>query len=182
MPDGILQVEYRSIPGFPEWYRVGSDGTVWTKLVRGSWRHHRLGEWRQLKAGRTDRGYHTVFIRGVAADKPKSNHVHRLVLLAFVGERPDGMHTRHLNGNPGDSRLVNLAYGTPAENQADRIPHGRSNRGERHGRAKLSDDGVRELKRRLAAGESRTALAAELGVSYETVRDIDNGKRWAHVV
>lgn len=50
--------------------------------------------------------------------------VHQLVLLAFVGQRPAGMVTRHLDGNAADSRLCNLAYGTPAENSQDAVRHG----------------------------------------------------------
>ena len=52
-------------------------------------------------------------------------YVHQLVMLAFVGPYPPGMEIRHLNGDPEDNRLENLAYGTKAENAADRIAHGR---------------------------------------------------------
>ena len=50
--------------------------------------------------------------------------VHRAVLLAFVGPLPEGMHTRHLNGNPLDNRLCNLKYDTVAENMRDKRRHG----------------------------------------------------------
>jgi hypothetical protein len=50
--------------------------------------------------------------------------VHRLVTEAFIGPRPNGHQTRHLNGNPNDNRLSNLTYGTPSENNLDRTAHG----------------------------------------------------------
>jgi hypothetical protein len=50
--------------------------------------------------------------------------VHSLVILAFVGPRPDGEQVRHLNGNPADNRLTNLAYGTQSQNQQDSLRHG----------------------------------------------------------
>lgn len=50
--------------------------------------------------------------------------VHRLVGEAFIGPRPDGLDTRHLNGNSEDNRIENLTYGTKRENQADSIRHG----------------------------------------------------------
>jgi hypothetical protein len=50
--------------------------------------------------------------------------VHRIIMRAFVGPRPAGMETRHLNGDPADNRLVNLKYGTPSENALDRVRHG----------------------------------------------------------
>ena len=52
------------------------------------------------------------------------HHVHRLVTAAFIGPLPEGWHTRHINGNPIDNRLENLTYGTPSENQQDRLRHG----------------------------------------------------------
>ncbi|EOM78090.1 hypothetical protein DW322_11330 [Rhodococcus rhodnii] len=51
--------------------------------------------------------------------------VHRLVLEAFVGEQPEGRNeVRHLDGNPANNRVENLAYGTHAENVADMLEHG----------------------------------------------------------
>ncbi len=50
--------------------------------------------------------------------------VHRLVLLAFKGPRPDGQYCRHLNGVPTDNRLANLAWGTKSENTFDKVGHG----------------------------------------------------------
>ena len=54
----------------------------------------------------------------------QSRAVHHLVLLAFVGPKPGGMVTRHLNGDPGDNRLTNLVYGTQSENMYDKVAHG----------------------------------------------------------
>ncbi len=51
--------------------------------------------------------------------------VHRLVLRAFRGKCPPGMVCRHLNGNPADNRLRNLAWGTPKQNGEDRAEHAR---------------------------------------------------------
>lgn len=50
--------------------------------------------------------------------------VHHLVAEAFLGPRPEGLLIRHLNGDGGDNRAENLAYGTHAENAADAIRHG----------------------------------------------------------
>lgn len=50
--------------------------------------------------------------------------VHQLVAEAFIGPRPDGQEVRHLNGDPADNRVQNLAYGTRSQNVADAIRHG----------------------------------------------------------
>lgn len=55
----------------------------------------------------------------------RSVKVHRLVLLAFVGPA-DGRQCRHLNGMRSDNRLANLAWGSAAENEADKVRHGKS--------------------------------------------------------
>lgn len=64
----------------------------------------------------TPQGYKTVSVD----EKPVK--VHRLVLEAFIG--PSNLITRHLDGNPANNVLSNLAWGTPAENSADMRVHG----------------------------------------------------------
>lgn|SRR5215203_451222 len=54
----------------------------------------------------------------------KSLYVHVLVARAFIGPKEPGPLTRHLDGNPANNRLDNLAYGTSSENQYDSIAHG----------------------------------------------------------
>ena len=53
-----------------------------------------------------------------------SRRVHQLVLEAFVGPRPEGMLTRHIDGDRTNNALGNLAYGTASENMRDRVDHG----------------------------------------------------------
>lgn len=74
---------------------------------------------------RDPKGYYRINA-AVPGDGHRRGHlVHRLVLEAFVGPCPDGMETRHLNGDPGDNRLSNIVWGTSAENSQDVLRHGR---------------------------------------------------------
>lgn len=53
-------------------------------------------------------------------------------------------------------------------------------RGENNPRAKLTEDMVREIRRR-AATEPKGALAREYGVARSNVQFIVSGSSWAHV-
>ena len=50
--------------------------------------------------------------------------VHRLVLIAFTGAPPAGMHALHGDGDPTNNRLTSLRWGTPSENSLDAVRHG----------------------------------------------------------
>lgn len=50
--------------------------------------------------------------------------VHHLVLEAFVGPRPMGMETRHLDGDATNNDISNIRWGTRGENNLDRVAHG----------------------------------------------------------
>lgn len=50
--------------------------------------------------------------------------VHQLVLEAFVGPRPPGALTRHINDDGMDNRLTNLRWGTTRENVEDAFLNG----------------------------------------------------------
>lgn len=78
--------------------------------------------------------------------------VHRLVLEAFIGPCPKGMVACHGKGGIGDNSIRNLCWGTPSKNLgADKRRDGTMQRGERNGRAVLSDadiDMIRDMYNR----------------------------------
>lgn len=62
---------------------------------------------RTLKQQTHSRGYKVLLL----GSRNGPHLVHRLVLAAFVGPCPDGMEVRHLDGDPANNSLGNLAYG-----------------------------------------------------------------------
>lgn len=57
----------------------------------------------------------------------KKKRIHVLVAEAFLGPRPEGAtDVRHLDGNPGNPVVTNLAYGTRSDNMCDATAHGRN--------------------------------------------------------
>ncbi len=113
--------------------------------------------------------------------KSKTVFVHRLVLEAFVGPRPPGMECRHLNDNPADNRLSNLAWGTRKENMADKVRNGRPFRGERVPWSKLTNDKVLEARRLYREGWEWPALAEHCGVAESTIQMAVHGHSWKHL-
>lgn len=65
--------------------------------------------------------------------------LHRIIWESFHGPIPDGAYVRHLNDDPHDNRLANLAIGTSKQNAQDRGTNGHQRYGEAHPHAKYSD-------------------------------------------
>lgn len=108
--------------------------------------------------------------------------VHKLVALAFVGERPSPKHqVCHVNGDRTDNRAVNLRWGTAKENSEDRDRHGKTARGTANGRSKLTPDQVSEIKAQLAVGATNKGLARLYGVAPSTIKQIRRGETWTSV-
>jgi hypothetical protein len=121
-------------------------------------------------------GYHVVNIGHVKIRR------HTLVCEAFHGERPaPGFHVRHLDGYPANNHPDNLAWGTPTQNGADTIAHGRTTRGEKNHHAILTHDQAQEAWDRYKAGESALSVALDLGVSAACIHDIAKRRTWPEI-
>ena len=123
--------------------------------------------------------YHTVNIR--RAGRAANIKVHRLVAAAFLGPSPfPKAHVRHLDGDPLNNHVSNLAWGSASDNMQDMVRHGRTLRGTRSPHAKLTDDKVREiLALRGKMGQKR--IARQFGVSRTLVKQILAGEGWPGV-
>ncbi len=120
--------EHMPIPGFPG-YRVTDDGRVFS--TASNWRGKRE---REMAQDTNSHGYPSV--RLTTATGRARMVVHRLVAAAYLPFRPSALHEiRHLNGDRADSQASNLAWGTRADNAADREIHGRTSRGVAHSEA-----------------------------------------------
>ncbi len=178
IPGGALGVEYRTVEGF-EWYAVGNDGSVWSSLTKGSGR--RSDAWWRMKPYSSSSSGH----RSIALRKDGRYHkilVHRLVLLTFIGQPPDGKpNALHKFGDPTDNRLSGLYWGDQEDNSRDSETHGTMCVGEKHPGAKLTSEKVREIRRLHSEGVSRDLLAEQFGVSGRYITSLANREKWRHV-
>jgi len=173
------QVEYRDIDGHPG-YQVGNDGSVWRT------RNLRTGKTRkEVHFTINDKGYRRVCLTRPGG-KRQWWFSHRLVLWAFVGPCPRNCETRHLDGNPANNAVDNLAWGTRQENLEDKKRHGtyfgRGRAfGEKNGSAKLTENIVREIRKMHADGIRRKDIAAAFRIHRSTVLDVTTGRYWGWV-
>ena len=105
-------------------------------------------------------------------------YVHVLVWEETNGPVPHGQQIMHTCDNPACYLLEHLRLGTQAENIADRDAKGRTARGEKNGRAKLTYADVDDIRNALAVGESQRRIAERYGVAHCTIGRINRGDGW----
>jgi len=169
---------WKSIAGLEGAYEISPFGSVASLPRKGRPRRRMLKPWLDT-AGRP---MVTLYLRG------KQTHllVSHLVADAFLLPKgPTDQVLRHLNDNPADNRIENLAWGTYSDNQRDAICNGkhRASKGIANGMAKLTEDDVRGI-RRLYETENflMRELALRFGVATGTVCQIISQRAWRHVV
>lgn len=119
---------------------------------------------------------------GVQLRRPEGGtvkrYVHRLVAAHVHGEGGDGQEVRHLDGDRFNNRHDNLAWGTRAENHADKRRHGTSPQGERNPMARLTRAAVAEMRHARTTGETYRAIGERFGVSTMTAYRAVKEQSW----
>jgi len=122
-------------------------------------------------------GHQYVLIRlGGRASPARRLRSHHAVLLTYVGPRPLGAVGRHLNDDPSDNTVGNLAWGTRLDNARDRQGNRGYERGEDKPNARLTWEQVDAIRR-----DPRVSriVGREYGVSHTAIQRIRRGERWA---
>jgi len=119
------------------------------------------------------KGYHYFGSNGTR------NFIHREMYRIFNEVSIDGKVIRHTCDNPSCINPFHLKSGTHADNVRDRVKRGRSAIGENHGRHKLTEEQVREIKDRNDI--SGKEFARRFGVDKMVIYRIRHGKYWKHV-
>jgi len=114
---------------------------------------------------------------------------HRAAYELFFGD-PGALQVNHRCGNRRCCNPDHLYAGTQQQNHADSIKHGThfpppfvcgNKVGNQHGHSPLTEEMVRDIRKRRAAGERGIDLAVKLKVSPNLICSIYKRKTWAWV-
>lgn len=173
---------WKDIPGYEGLYQASTEGQIrslrrWV-VYKGAKCKGRWHEGKVLKPGNTGNYLMVDLSRNGCA---VYRSVASLVLLTFVGPKPDGMECCHNNGNGKDNSYWNLRYGTHIENEADKEVHGTRSHfgpsGDANGGSKLTDQQVIEIRSLPKPGYGYKVkwmmyLAKKYSVSYQNIQGV----------
>lgn len=177
----VGSVRGRSTPDVAGKHKQGID-MVDESVARRFWPKVRHGDgcW-EWQGCRSHRGYGRIQVDG------RPHEAHRIAFQLVLGNIPSGLFVCHHCDNPPCVRPDHLFLGTCADNHADMVQKGRGPvfpanaqyaKGEKHGKAILSDLQVFAIRQLLSTGRTQSSIAAEFGVCTATIGHIKTGRRW----
>lgn len=134
---------------------------------------------RHTNLGGSNGAYSRVLV-GTRATGRKHVYAHRLVWETLNQPLLPGQCVLHRCDNPKCINPEHLFVGTQADNMKDMASKGRGGapRGAKHLSAKLTEE---QAKYVLASSANSSALAKELGVTYQTIYALRTGITWKHL-
>lgn len=109
--------------------------------------------------------------------------VHRLVYnLAHPDEDITNLFIRHRCDNPSCINPEHLESGTPQDNTDDMISKERNAKGSKHGRSKLTEGQILQIRHLYSFGNiTYKELGRIYNIDFSTVGKIIKKRRWSHV-
>lgn len=152
----------------------------WKKVSKNGPAHPTLGKCWVWTGGGDSNGYGSFRVVG-----DKRCKAHRYSWMVHNGQITESDNVCHKCDNPVCVNPAHLFLGSHADNQADKTSKGRQAIGVRHGRAKLTERDVLNIRSRYVWGcviNGINPMAREFGVSAHTVADVISGKNWRHLL
>lgn len=193
-PQDVGQLDRRDIPGWEGLYAATRDGRVWAhprQWVTGAGGHIRRshpGGW--LSQMRAPNGYMRVNLHGSRGRL--SIAVHRLVAQAWILNLAGLPQVNHIDGRKDNNCVDNLEWCTASENRRHALRDGfraspafvasvRTNvRQAQLAARKLTQAQADAARARVQAGERKSAVARDIGISPSTLYSILKGATYAN--
>lgn len=107
--------------------------------------------------------------------------LHRLVAVAFVKNPHGKPEVNHKDGCKFNCQPSNLEWVTPKENGQHAAALGLKARGSGIALAKLNEDKVKIIKRRIAKGDTIKHISKDYKIHSSQIYRIRSGDLWKHV-
>lgn len=178
-----MQETWKQIPGLEGLYEASSLGRIRSldRLAVSNKGTARYISGRIISEQWTNRRYADLSIANNGS--VKTMKVHRLVALAFIPNKNGFLEVNHIDGNRRNNSPDNLEWVTRKQNNDHAISSGLKPpiKGSHHGKSKLNESQVAEIKRLLSSGTSGREIARAFNISPSTVCHINRSKGWNHV-
>jgi hypothetical protein len=167
---GTMGYSINEIRAYEKGYRATKDGRI-------------IGPRGERKLNQNNQGYSyfTVNIEG----KIRCARCHRLQAYQKFGDEifKEGVHVRHMNGDPMDFSWDNLEIGTQSDNMMDRDPQARHEHAKMAGRTqrRFTDDEIRDIRNKKAEGLTLSQIQETYKTSKGHLSDIINRKIFSDV-
>ena len=166
---------WKPVLGFEGFYEASNFGNV-RSLKRVNKKNNKLLGGNLLKPILGTRKYLVVNLT-----KPgtrKQIFLHKVIIEAFYGQRPQKMTVCHNDGNKLNCQLNNLRWAAQIENIADKKIHGTWQFGERIGNSRFTDQQIIEIRQKSL---SPSEIVRRYGGSKTNAKRIASGKTWRHI-
>ena len=149
------------------------DWTVELMLKYAEWEGDCL-IWQRSCHKATGYGYIYKTING----KEMKIGAHVMMFELLNGPAKEKAVIRHSCDNPPCINPQHLLSGTHKDNARDRVNRGRGAKGIKHGRCRLTDEQVKEIKNTPKYYGSGIKLAKKFSVANTTISAVRNGQNW----
>ena len=153
-------------------YYVSTCGRVWSSKTK-----------KFMKAKRLDNHGHVGIAMHNPGEKPMYKYLHRLVADAFLDNSNSYPIVRHMNDDPEDNDIDNLAWGTQKDNMRDCIENGRfyyptaEDRDKGNEKRKVRVVAIHEATGERLHFDSINEASRSLGLQQANVCKVLNGER-----
>jgi DNA-binding NarL/FixJ family response regulator len=134
----------------------------------------------ERKSSIDKKGYHHITLSNNG--QRTTYLVHRLVAQQYLPNPFNLTQVNHIDGNKSNNNLSNLEW----VNGSTNILHSfglklSSYKGDKNGRAKLTEAEVIQIKQLLLQGVKNKEIADKFGISKSVICDIKHKRKWSHI-
>ncbi len=170
----MIEEQWKDIPDFEGYYQVSDLGRVRCVDRTVIYKDGRVCYFKSkiMKQGINKKGYRNIYLSKDCVKTTRT--VHSLVMLAFVGARPNPkIQINHIDCDKTNNCLTNLEYCTQSHNQLHAFANKLiSRKGERGSQAKFKNSDIYEICLERMNGKSIELIAIERNVSSSAIQRI----------